>query len=257
MAPVTFLFYSHQNPPCSPVLVLASDMFCLHRHVCHGADGCTYYHSDVFILVVPPALSTFWWFRDSKAVISTSVPPLSTTLVSPVPVTSPIISVPPASISVTAVTVTAATTTAAATVAIPVPVVVAISVSMPVSITIAIITAVPVASITVATVPVAPTIFTMPVPILLWWRWRGRWREAVLCTGLTDRRTDWAQGACTSKARHWECWRRLLWNMRGFWRHRAQTSSTGPAWRAVRLGAELWRTTGCSNKVALVLSLQE
>lgn len=150
-----------------------------------------------FFLVVPPALSTFWWFRDSEAIIS-SVPPLPTPPVSPVPVTPPIISVPPASFSVTTVAVTAAA------VAIPVSVAVAIPVSMVIPVSVTVIATVPIASVAVpvVTVSMAPPVLSMSLlgAVSLWGR--CRWSVAVLWTGLTGR--HWAQRTCAGKSSHEE-----------------------------------------------------
>lgn len=202
-------------------------------------------------LVVPSALSTFWWFRNSKAIIS-SVPPLPTRPVSPIPLTPPIISVPPASISVTTVAV------AAAAAAVSVPIAVPISFSMAFTVPVAIFSTASVASVAVAVVTVfmaAPVIpVSVPWAVSLWGR--SRRGVAVLWTGLTG--GNWAQGASAGEAGHGHGDALgPFWTIRGLRRHRAQAAGTGPAWRAAGLGAELWRAAGCSHKVTLILSLEE
>lgn len=205
-----------------------------------------------FSLVVPPALSTFWWLRNGKTIIS-SVPPLPTPPVSPIPLTPPIFSVPFASISVATIAV------AAAAVAISVPVAVPISVSMAIPVSVAIISAVPIAPVAVAvvTVSMAPPVLPVSVPWAVSWWGRSRRREAAeLWTGLTG--GHWAQGASAGEATHGHGDALgPFWTIGGLRRHRAQAASTGPAWWAVRLGGELWGAAGCSYKVAFILSLQE
>lgn len=146
--------------PYSSVLMSASDMLC-YLPTQQTSSAWSSWYNDVFTfsLVVPPALPAFWWFGDSKAIIS-SVPPLPTPLVSPVPVTPPIISLPPAPFSITTVAVTAAA------VAIPVSVAVAVPVSMAIPVSITVIATVPIASVTVpvVTVSVAPPVLSMSVP---------------------------------------------------------------------------------------------
>lgn len=255
---VSVYFYSYpQNPPYSPVLCqpLICSAICLHKRQAHqGAVGCTY-STDVFFcffLVVPPALSTLWWFRDSKAIIS--VPPLPTPPVSPLPLTPPIISVPPASISVTTITVAAA----AAAVAVPVPVAVSISVPMAIPVSVAILSAVSIAPVTVAvvTVSMAPPVLRMSVPWAVslcgrWWR-----REVVLWTCLTG--GHWAQTTRAGEAGHGHGDAQgPFWTVGGLCWHRAQAAGTGPTWRAATLDAELRRAAGRSHKVALILGLEE
>lgn len=208
------------------------------------------YSRVMFSLVIPSALPTFRWFRDSKAIVS--VPPVSAPPFPPIPVTPPIVSLPLASVSIPTVTV------AAAAVAIAVAVAVTISISMTIPVSVAILAAISIAPVAVAvlTVSVAPPVLPVSVAWAVSLRGRCRRREAVLWTGLTGGGHG-AQGACTGEAHHGQggtvkpFWAigRLCW-------HGAQAAGTRPSWGATGLGTELWGATGCSHKVALILSLE-
>lgn len=183
-------------------------------------------------LVVPPALSTLWWFWDSEAIIS----------IPPIPLTPPVIPVP-SSIPIPAVAVAAAAVALPLSVPVALPVAVALPLSVPV--------AIPVPVVIISAVPVAPVAVLLVMTVAV--------APPVLCVRavLRDARTAGhrAQRTGAGEAQHGDtlapngttgglCW------------HRAQAAGAGPARCAVGLHAELGRVTGRSHKAALILSLK-